>query len=239
MKDNITVGYYNSAYKIILFLIAIAGAFYGAIFPIISNYYKSSIENLENFQRKITKILVVTAIPLGVGTTLLADRIINLVYGNEYISGVIALQYLVWAVVIIFIDIPFANSLVAVDRQNKFTVFVTIAAAVNLIFNFLLIPSFGIVGASIATIAAELTLFILSYIEIKKIVFNNPFIFMSRPILASIIMGFFIFLFKPFTYLFIVMPAAIAIYFLALYVFKGITVEDVQFIREKIFRSRR
>ena len=238
MKDNETVGYYNAAYKIILVLIAFASAFYSAIFPVISNYYKSSIEKLKNFQTKITKILISVAIPLGVGTTLLASRIINFVYGYEYFQGAVALQLLIWAVVIIFIDIPFANSLVAVDRQNKFTIFVTMSAVINLILNFLLIPTFGIIGASIATIIAELNLLILSYIEMKKIVFINPFIYMGRPILASIILGIFISLFSPYAHLLIVVFVSMTVYFFALYIFKGITTEDIQFVRDKILKSQ-
>ena len=238
MKDNETVGYYNAAYKIILVLIAFASAFYSAIFPVISNYYKSSIEKLKNFQTKITKILISVAIPLGVGTTLLASRIINFVYGYEYFQGAVALQLLIWAVVIIFIDIPFANSLVAVDRQNKFTIFVTMSAVINLILNFLLIPTFGIIGASIATIIAELNLLILSYIEMKKIVSINPFVFMGRPILASIILGIFISLFSPYAHLLIVVFVSMTVYFFALYIFKGITTEDIQFVRDKILKSQ-
>lgn len=235
MRDDQTVGYYNAASKITLFLIAFSGAFYSAIFPVMSSYYKSSFERLRDFQKKVIKMLVTVALPLGIGVSLLAPRIISFIYGSEYLESVKVLQLLIWAVVIIYINVPFANSMVAMDKQNKLAVAVTIGALTSLSLNFFLIPSLGMTGAAIANICAEFAVFVFSYITMKKATSGDPFIFMPKPLLASLIMGLFIFLFGARFQIFLAISLSAAVYILALYIVRGISQEDIRFIKEKIF----
>ena len=57
----------------------------------------------------------------------------------------------------------------AYDEQRNFIWFVAVAALGNVLFNFLLIPKFGIEGAAVSTILVQLLTNALIWNKVKKI----------------------------------------------------------------------
>ena len=50
-------------------------------FPAMSKYHISSREHLKISFEKLFKIMMIIAVPIGIGTLLIADKVILLVYG--------------------------------------------------------------------------------------------------------------------------------------------------------------
>ena len=117
MVNDEVVGYYSAAYTIATSLLFFYGAFSAAVFPCMSNCYgNSSKESFALIFEKSVKYLWMISLPLGVGITLLAERIITLIYGAGYSPSVIALQILVWAHVVIYMN-SYANVLNNIGKQ--------------------------------------------------------------------------------------------------------------------------
>ena len=96
MVGDAPVGWYNAAVTLILGLTFIPGVFLGAVFPVFSRFYMSSIDSLKNAYEKAFKYLFIILFPIAVGTTLLADKFILVIYGEQFIHSIIALQILIW-----------------------------------------------------------------------------------------------------------------------------------------------
>jgi len=241
MQGNEVVGWYNAAYRLILILLFIPGIINSAIFPSMSKFYISSQNTLKLMYEKYFKIMLIIGIPIGVGITLLASKIILLIFGNEYRPSIIALQVLIWTMVLTFTGAAFVKLFESINRQIVITKISGICVIVNILLNLFLIPKFSYVGASVATVITEVILvgsiFIFAYkfgygIQGKKVVKN-----ISKVIIASVVMGAFLWYFKSLN-LFILITLAILFYLIMIYIIKGINYEDVQMFK-RILKPRK
>jgi len=237
MRTDIEVGYYSAAYKIILVLISIGAFYFDAIFPVVSNYYKTSLDSLKKLQSYTTKLMVSIAIPLGIGGTILARPIINLLYGPKYSEGIIAFQILIWVVVLIYINMIYARGMWACDKQNEFLKIVTFQGLTNIGLNLFLIPSFGIVGAAIATVSAEILGFFFYYREFNKVVYIPIHNYIVRPLIAAIVMALFLKYGLILNIFFLIVIGGF-IYTVFLYFMKGISTRDIQFVQNVLLKKQ-
>lgn len=232
MRNDVEIGYYNAAYKIILSLIMFGCVYFDAIFPAISNYYKTSLELLEKLQSYTVKLMVTLVLPLAVGGTIIAQPIMNLFYGPKYTNGVIAFQILIWLIASNSINMIYGRGLWACNKQNRFLMIVTIQVLVKVILSLILIPPLGIKGAAIANVCADVLGLFLCYIEFSKIV-SVPFVnYIFKPLFVSILMGFYLnwALHGLSLNIFLLISSGMFIYSILLYLIGGITNKDIRLL---------
>ena len=238
MKGDAVVGWYNAAYNLVLGFKPISRLFSSALAPLRSRYYVSSTDSLKMVYEKSFKYLFILGLPLALGITLLADKIILLFYGQQFSNSIIALQILAWDILLIFSYGPLGGLLVSIDRQNEMAVLAGITAFVNVILNLILIPHFSYVGAAIATIITETVLFGLYVYFLSKHFYTLPFReIVIRPIVASLVMGLFIYFCGSIILLPLVILAAF-LYFVTLYLIGGLSKEDIDLLRQ-VFKMPR
>ena len=233
MKGDAVVGWYNAAYQLVLGLMFIPGAFIGSLYPIMSKYFNSSNDSLRITYEKSFKYLLILALPLGIGTTLVADKIILLLYGDVFIHSIIALQILIWAGSLIFLTSLTGHALVSIDKQGINARNMGIGALLNIILNLLLIPTYSYIGAGIATVITELTIFVMHYHYLQRHLHRLPMHrIIPKPLAAALIMGIIIYNFDVITTnVFIVVLGAILSYGVLLYLFKVFDKDDLQLMR--------
>ena len=231
LKGDEAVGWYSAAYKIILLLLVLPTLVVTVFFPLLSNYFKDNFSQLKDVASIYVKILVILGIPFGFGGTVLAKELISFIYGQNYSTAILAFQILIWDLVIVFFNIAYGNPLMAWDQQKKHMKCIALGTGVNLIFNFLLIPKYSLYGASVATLLAELVVFLGVYPTFQKIVKINVISQITKPILASTGMTIILLLIKEsLPNIFILIPLGIVIYFFLLWMLKGISRNDVDFL---------
>ena len=233
MKGEEVVGWYAASYRLIDGLSVIPGVFISVIFPIFSKYYVDSKSSLEIAFRKSLKFITLIAIPIGIGTTILSNEIIMFIYGNGYVPSASALKILIWASVLSFINMTPSTLLNTTNKQKTLMIFTFIGAILNMVLNYLLIPSFSYKGAGIATVITEFVVGLLMLYQIQKT--QNllvPFLdIISRSLISAITMGIFILIFKNHTLLLLI-PAASIIYFVSLYIVHGIGKDDLHLLNQ-------
>ncbi len=159
IKGATTLGYYATAYKFIDGLNIIPSTFTVALFPVLSRYAGSSTESFVRAYFLAVRLLLLVAVPIAVGTAYLAEPIVLLFGGPQYLPhSAIALQAVIW-----FLPFSYVNSvtqyvLIALNQQRFITISFVIAATFNVVANLLLIPTFSYVGASVVTIVSEAVL---------------------------------------------------------------------------------
>jgi len=239
MKGNEAVGWYNASYRLILMLLFIPTAYFGAVFPIMSRLHFSSQEFLRFIHEKSFKYLLMLGVPIGVGTTLLANKIILLIYGVGYVNSTIALQILVWSMVFSFIGGVFANLFQSVNRQMILAWVLGSAAVWKVILNLALIPGHSYTGASIATLASGFVVLALCFICSSRIGYGisvkNTLGIIIRVFIASAVMGLPVYYFKNF-YILALVPLAALLYLAVLYIIGGIDREDFNLLRQIVKR---
>lgn len=240
MKGDEVVGWYNAAYRIILILLFIPNAFNSAVFPLMSRFYVSSKDSLKFILEKHFKYMFIIGFPIGIGMTLFADRIVLLVFGAEYIPSVIALKILTWAIVFIFARTAFERILESANRQIIVTKVFGGCALLNIILNFILIPKYSYIGAAIATLITDFTVFAIIFVWSLKIGYSIPnkqlIEVISKVISASLLMGVFIEYFRDQNLLILVFKANI-IYFGLILLIKGFDKYDIRLFK-KLFANK-
>jgi O-antigen/teichoic acid export membrane protein len=169
MSGNEAVGLYSAAYKLIFLFLSFYSVYIIAIFPVMSRFNNTSNESLKFAFERSFKYLLIISIPLAIGTTLLAKKIILLIYGADYISSILALQVLIWTIIFMFLNGLSTNLLGSVNRQLVVTKITGLGAGLNILLNLILIPKFSLIGASAATVITEFSIMpLLVYIIVKN-----------------------------------------------------------------------
>lgn len=232
------VGIYGAAYKVIDVLITLPFMFAGIILPILTaRWTLKRKDEFKQILQKSTDLMIIIAIPLIVGSQLVAGQIMEFVAGdNFYASGPI-LKLLILAAAAIFIgNIP-AHAVIAIDKQKKIIPAYIFVAITSLIGYLVLIPKFSYWGAAWMTIYSEVVIAIASFYLVYKYTkfILNPLI-LIKSIASAALMYFLVY---PLVHIrkhgiIITIPAAMTLYTIALILFKGISKEDfIEIIKQK------
>ena len=226
------LGYYSTAYKFIDGLNIIPSYLTVAVFPVMSRYAQGAGDALRRSYIMTLRLLLLIALPVSVGTCLLADRIILLAFGPKMLPGSgEALAILIWFLPFSFINSVTQYALVAVNQQRFLTRAFLIGAGFNIVANLILIPRYSFIGAAVTTVLSEFVLFAPFYYSVRKNITKLPFVQLFwRPTVASLVMAAVIWLMGRANILLIV-PAAMVVYGVVLVAIGGISQEDWQMVR--------
>jgi O-antigen/teichoic acid export membrane protein len=230
------VGWYNAAYRPIMFIIILGSVMCRSSFPIVSRYYKESLKKLQKFLNNYTKLTIFIALPLGFGGTILAYPIINLIYGNDFNKAILAFQILIWTAVTIYINTTFSHALQASDRQKTHLLGVGLGAFINIVLNFILIPKYSLYGAAVATLITEVFVLFFMYYKFSKVVKITFFSKLLKPLIASLIMYIVLYFFQGIN-VFVLVLVGMIVYFTALILIRGITYRDVLLFKKILVKD--
>ena len=162
------VGIYNAAYTLIQGLMLIPMAVLTATFPSFSKAWVSDVPKLQKDYQKSFSLFLELAFFIFLFGFLWADRIIFMLYTDVYQASAVNFRLLLIALVFIFPNYVLTQLMVATDSQDRYAFFAICCAFINVGLNFFFIPIYKGMGAAVATIITELTLFILIYLLITK-----------------------------------------------------------------------
>lgn len=236
MAGNEVVGWYNASYKVIFLFLSFQSLFIVSIFPVLSSFYKTSRESLKYAYERSFKYMLIISIPIAIFGTLVADKIILLIYGPDFMPSIVALQILIWTVVFMFINNISGNFLGSIDQQVVVSKVAAVGAVVNIVLNLVLIPEFSYVGSSFATVFTELMILpILVYVVHKyRYTSVSPLVKDLPKILVSgLAMSLFIIYFS-YLNLFILLLASSIIYLGVIFITRTLDKDDIVLIRNII-----
>jgi O-antigen/teichoic acid export membrane protein len=134
-------------------------------------------------------LLITLPIIAGVSTT--GPELVTLLASEKYATGASIIPYLISGMVIDGATVMFAAGLFISKRSMSLMYIVAASAVVNVILNSLLIPSYGVTGAAIATLLSYLVLAIWSYaVTSKTLVIPFPWITLVKFGLIALSMYF-------------------------------------------------
>jgi len=234
IQGNQAVGWYNAGYRLVFSLLFIPTIFSAAVFPAMSRFHVSSRDSLKLMWKKFIRFMLILGIPIAVGTTLLAGRVVPLIFGEGYAPSIAVVQLLIWSLVFIFVNAAFVRLFESTNKQIVVTKITGLIVIVNVAINLVLIPKFSYVGASVAILITEaialVILFFLAERELYVVKKTEVAKIVLKIIFSSAVMGLFV-AYLPTLNLFLVIVLASLLYFGTLYVVKGIEKEDIMLIK--------
>jgi len=231
MRDERTVGIYGAASKLVLFFFALSTVIVTVVFPVMSRLHRESRERLETFMGYCMKATLLLGLPIGVGGAILGSRIIGLVYGPSYAEAGPLFQIMCWYAAINMTSYIAGYSLVACDKQAAYLKILIIGTLFNALFNLFATPFMGYYAPSIALVLTEAMILLGSLYAIERVAPFSLFTITAKPLIASAVMGGMLWILFRCNILFLI-PAAILLYFLVLYMIGGITKNDILKIRK-------
>jgi O-antigen/teichoic acid export membrane protein len=191
LAGEVALGHYSTAYKFIDGLQIIPSTFVLALFPHLARQAADDRAALARAFGLGLKVLIVLALPIAVGTTLLAYPIVGLLAGPAYLpDSAQALQVLIWFLPFSFVNGLTQYVLIALNRQRWITICFFGAAMANVALNLLAIPRYGFLGAAAVTVVSEWVLLAPFWMAIRKDLPAIPLLGLAwRPTLAAAVMG--------------------------------------------------
>lgn len=226
LQSSADVGTYSAAYKIIENLTFYPAMVAGLILPLLSRYIFTDRVQFENIADKTFKVLLVTIIPIALATFFLADGIIGIIGGADFVESAPVLQILVFALFFIFFGNFFNNILIVANQQKKMMVLLGVCAIFNILANLILIPLYSYKAAAVVSVATEALVVILAIILIRKEVKYFPKIhYGGRIAVTALVMGAFLYFSSPFNF-FLRAAGSVAVYGLFLWLTKAVAKEE-------------
>lgn len=169
-KGDTAVGIYSTSVKIYNIVNAMICSICMVVIPQISYLFEkkeyNSISKLFNYA---LNFIVVLGLPAITGINMLCPEIISCLAGNEYLAATSSLRILTIALIFSLLGGLIGNVTIIPAGREKICFFQGIVAAtINILFNVVLIPSFGINAAASTTAIAEGVSFVILAINFDK-----------------------------------------------------------------------
>ena len=177
------VGIYSVGYKFSEFITTfIIGPFGQAVVPHLFKQFALSIDKYKKIMADMLKYYVIILFVIIIGYFVILKEVFTLFIGPEYILG-----YNIVGIVLMGIvfnstaDIISATIILKEKTSNSFLI-TGISVVVNIVLNFLFIPSYGIYGAAIATMVSYIIQLVIIFTYSQKLIpikYNYSIIFKS------------------------------------------------------------
>lgn len=227
IKSPEVVGWFSASFKVIAITNIIPMIMIAATYPAFSRELLLENERVAKLFTRCFKYLSFLAFPLVAGTIILAEKIVLLIYGAQYINSIPALKIMVWTAAFVFYNIFLTGIMKAANLQRLMVKIQLIALAINVILNIVLIHSYSYLGAAITTVCTELFIFIcFMVITFRQIVKLQEISFLFKTIFATLIMTIFSIITINYNIL-IVVGGNIFIFGSSLYLMKGFAIKEI------------
>jgi O-antigen/teichoic acid export membrane protein len=229
--DVAAVGIYSVAYKICFAFQFLPMAFAAAMYPAMSEYYHADRDKLARLFAATLKYLLVVAAPLALGIAAIARPVVLAVYGEPFLGSVLPLQILMISLIFAYLYWPAGSLLNASDRQAKNTMVMGTTMVVNIILNLLLVPHFEAVGAAMAALAGNATLFFGAFIAARKVTPFDTAAFLSsvlRISASAVAMWAVLWALLPYAHFVLLIPVGVVVYVSMIFVTKGLTLHEMR-----------
>jgi O-antigen/teichoic acid export membrane protein len=240
LDTAVSVAFYSSAYKLLAALNMIPQVLAMPMFPYLTRVAEGSQEAFVEAYRKSLKFMWILSLPIAIGTTVLADRFILIVFGATYGGAAIALKILIWSSIFLFLSSQYRHVFTILRKQQLYTYLIVLSLVVNIGLDLALIPLFSYVGACFATLTTEILLYLVGHYLLRRLGVIIPVIPGAlKPLLVGLITGAILYSVRNVSYLLLGFIGVInfGLYFVLLFLFGAFSKRELDGLRKLAKRS--
>lgn len=156
-RGDAEVGIYTAANRVVRIIIALVTSLSSVIIPKLVNALENNqFDEYKNLLNKSLSFVLLLALPCLFGILVCADDIILLFAGNGFKEAIFSIRLLCPIILIVGLASFVGLQVLYANRKERYyTIAVSVAAAVNFVSNFIMIPRLGHIGAVAGTLIAE------------------------------------------------------------------------------------
>lgn len=246
MKDYQEVGYFNSAFHLSRALIPIVTSLSTVILPRITQYKENNKwDEIESLINKSFSLIGYLSSPISFGIIAVAPVFVPLFFGDLFYGAILPLQIVILTVMIVgFNNLTGVQILLGLGLDKLFLYSILAGTFSSFMFNLVLIPILGAVGAAISSIIAEsvVLLSMVWFIYLKTPIrfkgFKDFFLSLFASIFFIPIGCYFKQYFFGWFYIFIVMIVCGSFYTIIQFIFKNSSQIDFVFLLKRTLNKK-
>lgn len=173
LSDNSQVGYYSAATSVKTALVGVVSALSGVLLPRASYMLsKGETDKFKSIVKKCILFVILVSIPLVLVLFAFGTQLIVLYAGSDFEAAGPIVSLIGLAVIPISLSIVFCDAVMVPLGMEKYcSVIYATAAVVDFVGNLFLIPLWGAMGATIATVFVETMIAVIEFLLIRKHIF--------------------------------------------------------------------
>lgn len=228
------VGWYGAPYRILEILMSFPAMFLLLLLPTLSESWREKHLSMfhKTMQHAFDAITLIT-LPMVFGVIILSKDIMILIAGEAFAPSGELLSIIIIATGILFIGQLSGHAIVAINKQKETLWVYALGAILGLLFYFLLIPTFGSLGAAWGTVLIEGVVNTILFLLLWKHTGYIPQLGTTfRALFASLVMALILF-FIPSVHVVLSVLIGGCVYGMVLYLLGGIRKEMLREIFSK------
>lgn len=226
-------GLFSAAGRLVFFLLVFDRLIASLLLPVIVRYKKFAPDQLPSMLALVQKFVLILAAPLSIGGMVLADDVIRVVYGRDFVDAAPILRIFIWYFFFSIASSVYTLGLLGIDQEKTYGRAVVRGTLVQVGATVLGTMFLGTVGAALGFVIGEAFLFWLMCSRFSTLHRFNLIPIFLKPFLAAA--GMAIVLVPTLSYgLVVTIPLGICVFFILLMAMKGLTKEDFVLMRAKL-----
>lgn len=174
MKGTAEVGLYAVAYRIPLGVLTFAALWGSVLFPHFTALAERSRAEVREQIGYFASLSLVVSLPLLAGALVVGEQLIPGLFGVEFERAGTPFLVLMFAAALVPFSINWGTAALTLGDERHLAYAVTLGAVVNLTANLIVIPTYGMTGAAVTTVAAEIIVFAYLIVRIGRLVGHPP-----------------------------------------------------------------
>ena len=177
LKNDYAVGIYSISVKIYQIVQSLLSAILTVTIPRLAMLWGQKRRSEYNdILTRVINTLGILVLPASVGLIMLSREVVLIIAGHKFLSSVNSLRIITWAIIFSIFAWIFSDCvLIPAKRESKILRNTLITAVINVILNFILIPSLSYDGTSLSTVIAEFSVMVMNGYSCRDII--KPIIF--------------------------------------------------------------
>lgn len=197
INGNTQLGFYENAANIVNLSTAIIEALGTVMMPRMANIIsKGNQDQVKKYIQLSMQAMLCLAIAMAFGLIAISKVFAPVFWGMEFEACSVLLSFLSVVIPVkAFANIIRTQYLIPSKKDREYIMSVCMGAATNLVFNIILIPRLGAIGAAIGTIVAELCVCVVQSIVCKNELPIKEYINVALPYISiGMVMLFFVYM---------------------------------------------
>ena len=188
------VGWYSVPLTLVNMMLLIAQSIAVAMFPSMVRNHGEDPSSLQNVVWQSFRYLLIICLPVVVGGTILADRIIIAFCGPEFANSIPVFRMILWALPSLFLLELLGRVACTFGLERPAAQIDVISAVLTVVVNLILVPPLGIMGAALALLSSRALRLVLYWelIGNDRLV-GRQWMSLLRVVLAGFAMGIVVF----------------------------------------------
>ncbi len=188
-RGDFEVGLYSTSTKIYNFTNTVVASIAWVVMPQLSGLFsKKAYPEINKLLKYSLNFIIILGLPCLVGMNIIAEELIEVIAGKEYLGAAMSLRILSFSLFFSFVAGFFGNIIMLPSGREKIMLFGSVVSAVvNLVLNLIFIPIYGLNAAAVTTAVANFLVGIILFPAIEKeIKINGLWAMLRAPVCGGI-----------------------------------------------------